>query len=183
MSYRYSTALSHIVLAGTGIYCLNRYHGANLPVCAYSIIVTNSLLGVWRWGNPHYGHKIDRLYNFTSLLQILTSLPLVVTQVWLNLGYKEELAVLHCGASILPFCLYLAGRSKEDIIDASIALNVISLGVISLLHENYYGVAASISYFFNHFFLREGQFDVDIPITDLYNYGLSFFCYFSYRSL
>ncbi|KAK5645877.1 hypothetical protein RI129_004341 [Pyrocoelia pectoralis] len=183
MSYRYSTALSHLVLSGTGIYCFSRYHEGKLPSYAYSIIISNSILGVWRWGNPRYGHKVNSLYNFTLLLQMLTSLPFVVTQVWLNLNYTEELAMIHSGASILPFCLYLANRSKEDVIDAIIAVNVISLGVVSLLHENYYGVAASVSYFFNHFFLREGRFDVDLPVTDLYNYGLCFFCYFSFRSL
>ncbi|KAK4878981.1 hypothetical protein RN001_007127 [Aquatica leii] len=185
MSHRYSTALSHLVLAGTSIYCLHAYYGGELklPCASYTIIITNSLLGTWRWGNPDYGDSVENIYNFTTFLQGITSLPFVVAQVWLNQGYPFELAICHAGASLIPFSLYLADKSKEDITDAIIAIGGISLGVTSLLQGNYFGVAASVSYLFNHFVLREGQLDIDLPIIDLYNYGLCFFCYFALRAL
>lgn len=52
MTTRYSTALSHIVLAGTSIFC---YIGARelpytYPRCCFGIIIANSLIGTWRWG-------------------------------------------------------------------------------------------------------------------------------------
>lgn len=55
---RYSTALSHLVLAGTGIYCLKAY-GVKEPKCAvasFGLVVVNSALGVWR-----YGMNINRI--------------------------------------------------------------------------------------------------------------------------
>ncbi|KAF5273556.1 hypothetical protein FQR65_LT04554 [Abscondita terminalis] len=185
MSHRYSTAISHIVLAGTGIYCLCRTSSVSfsLPWCTYTVIITNSLLGVWKWGNPDYGDSVDDVYNFTSFLQMITTLPFITAQFWLTHDYRYELGICHAGASLIPFSLYLADKSKEEATDTLIAITGISLGVASFLAENYFGVASSISYLFNHFILREGQFDTDFPILDLYNYGLCFFCFFALKTL
>ncbi|KAF2899765.1 hypothetical protein ILUMI_06419 [Ignelater luminosus] len=186
MSHRYSSAFSHLILAGTGIYCLVQYHGDSFkfPCISYGVIITNSLLGVWRWGNPDHGHKVEKPYNFTGFLQNIISLPFIVTQVWLAYNYQKELAYLHSLVSVLPLTLYLADRSKDDLVDLIIAANCVSLGVVSFLHENYYGISAAISYMINHFWLREGNFDIeDVPVLDLFNYGLCFFCYFALRTL
>lgn len=52
MPHDYATALSHLVLAGTGIYCLTQvgYKEFSFPTVAYGLITTNSILGIWRYG-------------------------------------------------------------------------------------------------------------------------------------
>lgn len=53
MTTRYSTALSHLVLAGTSIYCYigaAKKIGHSYPRCCFGILIANSLIGVWRWG-------------------------------------------------------------------------------------------------------------------------------------
>ncbi|KAF5281526.1 hypothetical protein FQA39_LY05061 [Lamprigera yunnana] len=184
MSHRYSTALSHLILAGTGIYYLHVYtESFGLPCVTYGIIVTHSLLGVWRWGNPDYGDKVEGIYNFTFFLQMITCLPFITSQFFANVGFPREVAALFAGSALLPLSLYLADKPKEDVIDSIIACSGISMGIASFLYERFYGIAASLSYLFNHFVLREGQIDMDIPMLDLYNYGLCFYCCFAFKCL
>ncbi|GJQ66950.1 hypothetical protein Trydic_g7964 [Trypoxylus dichotomus] len=96
MPYQYSTALSHIVLAGTGIYCMASYRqlpnddGNHLPCATFGIIITNSLLGTWRWGNPDYGHTLEKPYNFTFFLQCIFALPCIAGQIWLMNDYERS---------------------------------------------------------------------------------------------
>lgn len=123
-------------------------------------------------------------YEITAFLQTITVLPFVVTQVYLGYNYQVELAYIHSAVALLPLTLYLADRAKDELIDTIIAVNGISLGFIAFIHQNYYGLSASISYLFNHFCLRDGNFDFEnVPAIDLFNYGLCFFCYFALQTL
>lgn len=74
MTTRYLTALSHVVLAGTGIYC---YIGAKdhpyfYPKCCFGVIIVNSLIGIWRWGKLKNNSQIfELLIIYVSLLALI----------------------------------------------------------------------------------------------------------------
>jgi hypothetical protein len=180
------TTLSHIVLAGTGIYCLVQIKGSqlHLPHFTFGIITINSLIGVWRWGNPDYGEKADGLYKFTSYLQLLFAVPCITTTIWLGNGYDRYLSWAWTILPMIPLVCYLADASTDDKLEeAVIPLNLIALGVVSFLAENYYGIATAISYAIDHYLvLKQGQ-QYDIPAQDLYNYGLCFFAFFALRAI
>ncbi|KAG5896902.1 hypothetical protein JTB14_033540 [Gonioctena quinquepunctata] len=104
MSTSYSTALSHIVLAGTGVYCWLgvKDHSLIFPQCSFGSIIVNSLIGIWRWGNPSYGPDSDWLYKLTCLLQDLLALPCIVSTLWLQYGYMKEIAYGYLLVSAIP---------------------------------------------------------------------------------
>lgn len=69
MSYRYSTALSHIVLAGTSVYCLKKYGYSDIyqfPVGAFGLIFTNSVIGVLKWGTLFHEYLLLIISNSNS---------------------------------------------------------------------------------------------------------------------
>lgn len=57
-SHSYPTAFSHLVLAGTSIYCLRTVGTQQIgfqQLC-FGTIVVNSVLGVWRYGKISLEH-------------------------------------------------------------------------------------------------------------------------------
>ncbi|EFA03612.1 uncharacterized protein LOC658581 [Tribolium castaneum] len=187
MPHRYSTAFSHLVLAGTGIYCLVQIKDAHFhcPHITFGLITVNSLIGLWRWGNPEYGDKAERLYSFTSYLQLLFALPCITTTEWLGYGYDRYLSWAWTILPTIPLVCYLVDASSDEKLEeAIIPINLIALGVVCFLAENYYGIAAAVSYAIDHYIvLKQGESLESIPAQDLYNYGLCFFAYFALRAI
>ncbi|XP_060517089.1 uncharacterized protein LOC132696341 [Cylas formicarius] len=188
---RYSTALSHIILAGTAFYCLKFTNKSNLQFArlSFGILGVNSVLGVWRWGNPSYGHKIEKLYRLTSILQDLLALPLIVTNIWLNYHYSLELAYAHTLVALFPLLAYLYNTRNIDVVDGFLAANCISLGLISLTNQNHYGLTTMVSFTLNYFFIKRDVMGYlpgsyyDVPTQDLYNYSMCFFAYFALKAV
>ncbi|KAI4464788.1 sox transcription factor [Holotrichia oblita] len=187
MPHQYSTALSHMILAGTGLYCMIQYrHGeiCQLPCATFGIIITNSVLGIWRWGNPDHGDKIEKPYNFTFFLQSIFVMPFIAGQMWLMNGYERAIAYLHPMLSCIPLTAYFVDKNnKEDVIDLLMVLSVLSCGALSYQINNYYGMAAAISFSLNHFYINNKDNIFDVPGRDFYNYALCFFTYFAYRAV
>lgn len=86
---------------------------------------------------------------------------------------------------MIPLVFYLADSSRDEKLEeAVIPINIIALGVVSFLAENYYGIATAVSYAIDHYIvLKQGESFESIPAQDLYNYGLCFFAYFALRAL
>ncbi|KAJ8920847.1 hypothetical protein NQ315_015639 [Exocentrus adspersus] len=189
MSTSYSTALSHIILAGTGIYCLigSKHFGQKFfPRGSFGIIILHSAIGIWRWGNPSYGQKAAKLYKLTSLLQDLIALPCIVTTIWLSYGYMWQIAYAYTLASLFPLVAYMCDHNNIDneMTDVVIGANCISLGVLAFIHQNYFGVAASISYAFTHFVIKnDNETYFNITSQDLYNYAMCFFAFFALKTV
>ncbi|KAK9736248.1 hypothetical protein QE152_g12664 [Popillia japonica] len=139
MPHQYSTALSHMILAGTGLYCLIQYrHGeiCQLPCAMFGIIITNSVLGIWRWGNPDHGDKLEKPYNFTFYLQTIFVMPCIAGQIWLMNGYEQILAYLHPMLSCIPFTAYFADKNKcGDVIDFLMFLKISAFGFDNSIDE------------------------------------------------
>lgn len=127
--------------------------------------------------------KVDKPYQVTRFLQRIFALPCIACQLWLTYNYQREIAYLHLVLSLIPLTQYIANKTRDDVIDGLLLLNVISTSVVSYLHENYFGIAAALSFFINHFCVRDESDFFEVPNYDLYNYGMCFFTYFSLRAL
>ncbi|RZC37335.1 hypothetical protein BDFB_013380 [Asbolus verrucosus] len=66
MSENLSLALSHMLLAGIGIYCLIEIKDDSvfLPHATFGIITVHNIIAVWRWGSD----KASELMTYTILL-------------------------------------------------------------------------------------------------------------------
>lgn len=117
-------------------------------------------------------------------MQLLFAVPCITTTIWLGNGYDRYLSWAWTILPMIPLVCYLADASTDDKLEeAVIPLNLIALGVVSFLAENYYGIATAISYAIDHYLvLKQGQ-QYDIPAQDLYNYGLCFFAFFALRAI
>ncbi|KAJ8983338.1 hypothetical protein NQ317_003143 [Molorchus minor] len=188
MAVNYGTALSHLCLAGTGIYYwMGLRQSGFFPRGSYDIIIINSIVGVWRWGinyrNPSYGHDAAPLYKFTSFLQDILVLPCITTSLMFTYNYQMELGYAYTAASLIPFIAYVAHKSYNEMVDLIIIINCISLGAVTLLQQNYNGVAAAVSYAFAHLIRKENDNYPDIPNQDMYNYAMIFFSAFAFHAI
>lgn len=188
MYYRYSTALSHIFLSFVGVYCLRSYtaqnHNAGYhPIFSYLIVLTNSLSGIWKWGNPANGYTSNTIYSHTRLLQTIFTFPLIVTELWMKSNSCWLIAYVHIACSLLIWTCYYFRAYRDKFVDIVIALNILSCFIVSINMENFYGMSLGLSYGINHFVLREGCEIFEMPTIDFYNYALCFFLPFSLKAL
>lgn len=97
-----------------------------------------------------------------------------------------EIAYAYTLVSLLPLLAYICdlNSSNSDMVDVVIGANCISLGVLSFIHQNYFGVAASISYAFNHFIIKnDNETYFNVTSQDLYNYAMCFFAFFALKTV
>lgn len=184
MTHRYSTALSYIALAGTSVFCLHskNYKLDILPTVGYGLLIVQSILGIWKWGNPSHGMLSETSYRWAKLLMTIFTFPCFVGQLYAVHGYSERHAFGHPGVSLFPLFLHLKDDYvRDDLVDGIISLNVISGAVISIMKGNYWGLAAVFSFGFQYFALAK-SYNLDIPTVDLCNYAFCFVCFFALRA-
>ncbi|KAK9869407.1 hypothetical protein WA026_003162 [Henosepilachna vigintioctopunctata] len=180
--HNYYTALSHVLLAGTSIYCLNK-NFTNMGIVCYGLIATNSLLGVWRWGNPEVGPKAKQIYDVTGICQEIIALGAVSAAVWTSSPILPELWMIQILLPSVPLAFYLLDKNYKDYEKIAMAVNGVSIAFVSLMNNNFWGVAAAISFLFGYLYVKEKGSIRDIPAIDLINYELCFFCFFSSKAI
>lgn len=136
-------------------------------------------------GNPGYGACSDILYRFTLTLQDYLVLPCIVSTVWLQYSYPYDLATIYFVLSFLPIVTNLFdNETSRNLLDAVVGVNCLTLFVLSVMYQNYYGIAACISHAFNHFIIKEdNETYFNVTSQDLYNYAMCFFAFFSLRTI
>lgn len=136
-------------------------------------------------GNPDYGPGSDILYRVTQLLQDYLVLPCIVSSVWLQYSYPREVATLYTIISFIPIVTnFCDNDTSKNLLDAIVGVNCLTLFVLSVIYQNYYGIAACISHAFNHFIIKEdNETYFNVTSQDLYNYAMCFFAYFSLRTI
>lgn len=137
-------------------------------------------------GNPSYGPQADSLYVFTSLLQDYLVLPCIVASVWRQYGYLNEIAYAYAFVSFLPIITQITEDTdvNKDLFDTMVAFNCLTLGTLSLIYQNYFGIAACVSYAFTHFVIKnDHETYFAINSQDLYNYAMCFFAFFSLKTV
>lgn len=111
------------------------------------------------------------------------TLPCMVTELYLSYGYDWRYSLIHVALPVIPMSLYLVNNElDEDMFDVIVLGNIISLGVISVMQENYYGIVTAISYAANQFLLQNRDFS-EVPRRVFYNVALCFHAFFAYRAL
>lgn len=105
-------------------------------------------------------------------------MPLCCTEYWLATGNNTTLAYTHSLLAAIPVVLYVTDNRNDDLLNLVVAISVVSMGALGVMQENYFAAGVAATFGFNHFFLSGSVFDSgDLPLLDVYNYGLCLFCY------
>lgn len=113
------------------------------------------------------------------LLQALVVLPFFTCFIWLKYSViQPEAAWLHAASGVVPLVFRIIdGHVKNELIDAVQTINAISLGVVSVINNDFYALGAciliSLAYF--NFISHSNCFDFNCK--DMYNYALCGFAY------
>ncbi|KAF7267174.1 hypothetical protein GWI33_019579 [Rhynchophorus ferrugineus] len=104
---RYSTALSYVILTVMGIYSLLSLANYKLYFArlSFGIITLTSLIGVWRWGHPIYGYKINKIYAAVKKVEDMLVLACIVTSIWMKYQFPLLLALIHVLVAFLPLVI------------------------------------------------------------------------------
>lgn len=181
MPYKLSTSVSYAILFGTcihgTIYYLKDY-GSGPPVAAFCLIGTSALLGAWCWGMKNSGSKEENLNTFMDFIQKITALAIIDIDIGWNYGFSILHTILHGICIAWPLYEYFKNEEvSARTLEIVTTINAASLGILSFLRFNIFGMAAAGVYIFNHFFLDHGQKALEYPKEDVYNYGLAIFVF------
>lgn len=195
--YNYATALSHICLAGVSLVALSRQDRIEeleqIQSLCFAFIVFNSLIGIWRYGNPMYGQNAKNLYKIATKLQILFSLPWLIFLISFSQTNLWELSIIYPCLSLVPLAIHLTYKPCQKLENVLLGLDTLVLVLLGLSGENYWAVAAAIAHAFAHFFVQSDQMfnfheqlsiqEYSIPRLDFYNYALCFYVMFAIQAL
>lgn len=134
-------------------------------------------------GNPRYGDDAYKLYEISFKCIQCFTLSCAVNHLYLQYGTEFEYAIIHSVIPCIPFAMYLTRNDwEEDLVDGIVIGNIISCLVISIMKENYYGIALAVNFWLCHFPLRQRVF-FEVPTRILYNIGLCFCAVFAYKAV
>lgn len=141
------------------------YHGTS-----FSGVCSNNSLRLY---------KIHSLVNQCSLLVIL---PLIGTQLYINLGFDYHLALFNlCFPIVHALILQLARlkHSRIPFLELLQCIPLLSIAYISLTHFKYYGMAVVISYIISFYMIGTTGMIYSTPSKDLFNISIIFANYFT----
>lgn len=105
--------------------------------------------------------------------------------MWLQYGYTSDIATAYTVLSFLPIITNVFDNdTSKNLLNAIVGVNCLTLFVLSVIYQNYYGIAACISHAFNHFVIKEdNETYFNVTTQDLYNYAMCFFAFFSLKAV
>lgn len=134
-------------------------------------------------GFPNSGLKLYKIYSGVVVCCLSLGLPLFVSQIYINNGFTEALALAHF---ILPIaCIYSSGRFKRfnGFQESLQFIYLIFLVYISLMKGYYYGISSALSFLIAFYVIGPSGTVQNTPSKDLFNYALSFSVYFLIQTL
>nr|XP_014286771.1 uncharacterized protein LOC106687410 isoform X2 [Halyomorpha halys] len=179
----YPTAIAHAVLSFSSAWAIFQVQECLFAVIGFSLYLINGILGVLAYGMPQSGIKLYKFYSGVLLCCLSFGLPLFVSQLYINNGFPETLALIHF---ILPFaCIYSSGRFKKynGFQDSVQFLYLLFLVYISLIKGYYFGISSALSFLIAFYVIGPTGTVQNTPSRDLFNYALSFSVYFLIQAL
>lgn len=179
----YPTAVAHAVLSASSAWAIFQARGCIFAVIGFALYLINGILGIVAYGFPNSGLKLYKFYSGVLVCCLSLGLPLFVSQLYINNGFPETLALAHF---ILPFaCIYSSGRFKRfnGFHESLQFVYLIFLVYISLMKGYYYGISSALSFLIAFYVIGPSGTVQNTPSRDLFNYALSFSVYFLIQTL
>ncbi|CAG9860301.1 unnamed protein product [Phyllotreta striolata] len=186
----YSTAFSCMILAGAGGYCLKNIENFcrcaisnDLSKCSFIIVIVNSVIGIWRYGNPVYGQAVDKLHKVTTAVQDLVVLPMIVAILMEKYNCHIEMIYGCLAAPVIPLICSIIGTDtlKTDFEKLVTFFGCAGVAYLCYMNNNYYGAATCLSSIIKVFCSDDNS--LKIPSQDLRNYAMCFFTYFALKAI
>ncbi|KAK7793730.1 hypothetical protein R5R35_007881 [Gryllus longicercus] len=184
---RMSTAICHLLLAGSSAWTCRTLHNAGQIQWAYGTLglyFAKSVVGILRYGN-RYGYEIASLYNFVEMWSIAIGIPFIASDLYFLLHYSYSLSIFHAFLGFVLVAGIVIGTHYMILSYLSLILigSLLSVVVVGFLNENYWAMAGALSYSVNLYGIKHHGTIGRVPSVDLYTVGLCFFNYFIYKAL
>ncbi|XP_026469246.1 uncharacterized protein LOC113373147 isoform X2 [Ctenocephalides felis] len=182
----YSAALLNVAVAGSSLWALRIVDPEELyfALTAFGIVLANSLCGIFRYGHPEFMDNFKKVHAASVFVMDTFPVPLIVTELYLQEGFRPELCYLHLLSAFIPTIAYTVGMEDDDdkIQDLVIVGNLASLTHLSYITDNHWGTALGVSCILNYFgcCVFSGR---SVPYLQMYYIGYCFFNYFAIRAL
>lgn len=185
----YSTAFTHILLAGSTLWALkSTFNTTEYPYKwiygTFVPLLVLSILGIFRFGNPQYGYKLRTLYNNILFLSSTLCFPCMAIELHFYYGYDGNFALMNIVAAVFPIvCHYASKKPNEYMSDMSLIISLLFVCYIGYVARNYYALAAALCYAGNFFVIGTCGTFADMPAVELFTVGLCFFNWFTARAV
>lgn len=147
-------------------------------------------------GNPQYGNALRSAYENTTFWCVVLALPCFAAQIAMMYSlptkYAASFIALGCITAGSYYISRLCIQSKNNgearwaesmRVQFVVGVTIFATVVLSYSKLNFYGIAASLSFFHNFFFTGLTGTVFNIPAVDLFVYQLTFFNLFAVKAL
>lgn len=146
----------------------------NTSTASYVILFSYGLLELIR--NCFDVEINSNVIKFMSICKQSLSLPLVVTQVWLDTNFMESyFAYAHSIFGCLFTVLDMSREENRDVLDPFILLNILSLSIVGYTNNNFYALGAATLYGLGYGIKRDGREILGLSANNVFNLFLAGF--------
>ncbi|CAG9860306.1 unnamed protein product [Phyllotreta striolata] len=143
--------ISYAILAGSALISYSRIHLGSYARFAYMGLISNGILGLFKWGGIEFD-GFDKAYRIIEGIQDLFLLPCIASSLWVAYHYMKEIGLFNILVSFSPLMTLLLENKpvSEEYKNAIIVVNLTTLAVLSLVHNNFNGLAVTALYLYIH---------------------------------
>ncbi|XP_050072356.1 uncharacterized protein LOC126560436 [Anopheles maculipalpis] len=194
-----ATCFGHVVLIAVTGWSLKYLSSPNLVSTPFVWIMlwclmAYSMLGIIRFSHPQPGKLLRFMYDHTSLLAKVCSLPFLNAQLYLqpeqslyvfsesymqpyqySLGYTLLLSAMVAYVACNIFSDLNRRHISEHVETGVLLLNAVGLSLAACSSENYWAMGLVVSCVLKHFLLPVLAERYRMPHALLYTYGLCFY--------
>jgi len=182
-----NTALSYAALAVSSSWSLLQCIDYKFARVAFGLYFLNGVIGVVTFGVcSNNSLRLYKIHSMTNQCSLLVILPLIGTQLYINLGFDYHLALFNlCFPIVHALVLQLARlkNSRIPFLELLQCIPLLSIAYISLTYFKYYGIAVVISYIISFYIIGTTGMIYSAPSKDLFNISIIFANYFTINAL
>ncbi|XP_044267673.1 uncharacterized protein LOC123013298 isoform X2 [Tribolium madens] len=181
--------LSNIVWIAMAFYCLKKYNERyrnDLMQFAYVTFVISAMNSAMNITELFFENVMSSMRSLLELLLSALAFPCLTTSVWLkNDVAQKEVAWLHTVIGLIPTYIFLFQHyTRQDLIDFTVVLNMVSLIGVGFLYQDIFAMAASALFFLCYcvFFFRS-ELAYEPGSKQIFNYCMAAFTFCGYKAV
>ncbi|KYB27627.1 hypothetical protein TcasGA2_TC033071 [Tribolium castaneum] len=181
--------VSNIAWIAMAFYCLKKYnerHRNDLMQFAYVTFVISAMNSAMNITELFYENVMTSMRSLLELLLAALAFPCLTTAVWLNFDVaQKEVAWLHTVIGLIPTYIFLFQHyTRQDLIDFTVVMNMVSLIGVGFLYQDLFAMAASVLFFLCYcgFFFRS-ELVYEPGLKQIFNYCMAAFTFCGYKAV
>ncbi|GLG92364.1 Uncharacterized protein GBIM_00076 [Gryllus bimaculatus] len=174
---RMSTAICHLLLAGSSAWTCRTLHNAGQIQWAYGTLglyFAKSVVGILRYGDAVDGNKYADTYDKVEFCSIALGPPLYAADLYLQYGSSQLLALFQAGLGCIPLFGNLNEHDAlQDSLDLIVCGSLLATALTGIIHDNLHALWGSSWFYLNSYIIKKKEAIGGMQAVNVYVVGTS----------